>query len=91
MKKTIKIVISTILSTVLAISSITPVYKQEYKKASAVSNTQLFVDTALKLDYIGNRPNEVTNYWGTVCDWCAMFVYYVAYRANLQNYFPKTS
>lgn len=69
MKKVIKAAVSTVLSAVLAFTSIIPVYKQqENKKASAVSNTQLFIDTALSLDYIGNRPNEVTNYWGTVCD-----------------------
>lgn len=40
---------------------------------------------------IGNRPNAVTDFYGVVCDWCSMFVYYCAANVGLGSKIPYSS
>lgn len=40
---------------------------------------------------IGNRPNAVTDYFGAVGEWCAMFIYFCAANVGLESKFPVST
>ncbi len=91
MNKLLKRATTAVCSAIIAVSAILPTpFKTEQKEANAISNAQLLVETAKKLDYIKGRPNEATQHYNApACDWCAMFVHLSAYRCGLGNKIPK--
>lgn len=40
---------------------------------------------------IGNRPNQVTDFFNAVGEWCAMFIYYCAYQIGAGSKVPVSS
>lgn len=58
---------------------------------AASSNAEMVVQYAKSKTYITSRPNEVTQFYGLVCDWCSMFVYYCAYKTGVGSSVPNTT
>ena len=57
----------------------------------AYTNADKYVEEAKGHDYITGRPNEVTDYWGVVGEWCAMYVYYIAAQCGIGDQIGRYS
>ena len=59
--------------------------------ACAYTTADKYVEEAKEHDYIEGRPNEVTDYWGVVGEWCAMYVYYIAVQCGIGDQIGRYS